>query len=147
VPLTLAAAASSPWGITAVDFFSGTLFLGSDSNAPYALPLSRVVPGFHTFTAVAHDHSGLNTTSTPVIVNVAGNAPAAPVLLGPVLAGGPARLQINGPAGYFYFVDVSTNLTSWTGVFTTNSPALPFTWQDADTNSFPQRFYRARLGP
>ena len=147
MPLTLAATASSPYGIAAVDYYSGALFLGADVIAPYALMQNLLVPGPHTFTAVARDNSGLSTTSAPVAVNVVGTAPAAPQLSGPLLVGGKPIVQIDGPAGYYYFVDVSTNLTVWTSVFATNAPPLPFAWQDADTNTFAQRFYRVRLGP
>ena len=47
-------------------------------------------------------------------------------------------------------MDIASNLVNpvgWTTVFSTNSPALPFTWTDGDTNIFIQRFYRVRLGP
>ena len=147
VPLTLAATAASPWGIAAVDFYSSALLLGTDSNAPYALTLSGVVPGFHTFTAVAHDSSSLSTTSAPVTVNVVGSPPATLPMLGLTLGGGPPQLQINGPAGYFYLVEAATNLTIWNTLFATNPSALPFIWQDSNTNAFVQRFYRVRLGP
>ena len=78
---------------------------------------------------------------------VSSSAPPAPQLLGFSLAGGVPSFQINGPVGYFYFVDVSSNLTAWSNVFATNAPPLPFTWQDAETNTFSQRFYRVWLGP
>ena len=43
-------------------------------------------------------------------------------------------------------VETSTNLTQWSTVFVTNSPALPFVW--TDTNSaVPQRFFRVKPGP
>ena len=87
------------------------------------------------------------TTSAPVAVTLVGITPAAPRLSAPSLAGGKATVQINGPVGYYYLVDVSTNLEAWTSVFATNAPPLPFAWQDAGTNPFTQRFYRVRLGP
>jgi autotransporter-associated beta strand protein len=147
VPLTFTAAAASPWGVATVAFYADALFLSSDSSAPYALTLDRVVPGPHTFTAVARDNSGLTTTSAPVTVTVVSSAPAAPHLLGLALANGQPRLQIDGPAKYIYLVDVSTNLTIWTNVLATNSPALPLVWTDADSGTFRQRFYRVRLAP
>ena len=54
--------------------------------------------------------------------------------------------SVNGQSGPDYAIEASTNLTQWSNVFITNSPALPFTWMDATTNS-PQRFYRIKLGP
>ena len=41
----------------------------------------------------------------------------------------------------------TTNLLDWAELFTTNFPALPFDWLDADTNALPLRFYRVRLAP
>ena len=123
-PLTLTATASSPFGIATVDFYSGSLFLGSDAIAPYTFTQNQLLPGSHAFTAVARDNSSLGTTSAPVTVNVVGSAPAAPQITGPTLASGKPQLQINGPTGYFYFMDIATNLLNpiaWTTVFSTNS--------------------------
>ena len=61
-------------------------------------------------------------------------------------AGGQFSFSISGQSGPDYAVETSTNLTQWSSVFITNSPALPFVW--TDTNSaVPQRFYRIKLGP
>jgi hypothetical protein len=43
-------------------------------------------------------------------------------------------------------VQASTNLTQWSTVFLTNSPALPFAWTDTNSAA-PGRFYRVKLGP
>ena len=92
----------------------------------------------------------MSATSAPVSVNGLGGGVALPRITGPVLNGGRPQLQINGPAGYFYFVDVTASLAIpgvWQTVFSTNSPSLPLTWTDGDTNFSLQRFYRIRLGP
>jgi hypothetical protein len=56
---------------------------------------------------------------------------------------------LGGGSGLNYAVQTSTNLTHWTTVFTTNSPALPFQYVDpglAATNV--DVFYRATVvGP
>ena len=55
-------------------------------------------------------------------------------------------LQVSGQAGPDYEIQTSTNLTQWSAVFKTNSPAMPFSWQDlAATNS--AGFYRVVVGP
>jgi len=55
-------------------------------------------------------------------------------------------MQISGQTGPDYEIQTSTNLTQWSADFTTNSPAMPFSWQDiAATNS--ARFYRVVVGP
>jgi hypothetical protein len=60
--------------------------------------------------------------------------------------GGQFSFNVSGQSGPDYAIETSTNLTHWSNVFSTNSPALPFNWTDATTNS-PQRFYRIKLGP
>jgi hypothetical protein len=61
-------------------------------------------------------------------------------------AGGQFSFNVSGQSGPDYAIETSTNLAQWSNVFITNSPALPFNWTDATTNS-PQRFYRIKLGP
>jgi hypothetical protein len=65
------------------------------------------------------------------------------------LAGGHFEFTFGGGSGLNYAVQTSTNLTHWTTVFTTNSPALPFQYVDpglAATNV--DVFYRATVvGP
>jgi hypothetical protein len=55
-------------------------------------------------------------------------------------------LQVGGQSGPDYAIETSTNLTQWRAVFRTNSPVMPFSWQDlAATNS--AGFYRVIVGP
>ena len=55
-------------------------------------------------------------------------------------------LQVGGQNGPDYGIQTSTNLTQWSMVFTTNSPAMPFIWQNvAATNA--AGFYRIVVGP
>ena len=55
-------------------------------------------------------------------------------------------VQVSGQTGPDYEIQTSTNLTQWSAVFTTNSPAMPFSWQDiAATNA--AGFYRVVVGP
>ena len=77
---------------------------------------------------------------------VTAQTPACPVLSAESLAAGRYRLTVNGDAGPDYIVLNSSNLLDWTTLLITNSPTLPFTWQDTDTNT-PRRFYRVVLGP
>jgi hypothetical protein len=55
-------------------------------------------------------------------------------------------LQISGQSGPDYEIQTSTNLTQWSAVFTTNSPAMPFDWQDLAATNL-ARFYRVVVGP
>ncbi len=74
-------------------------------------------------------------------------APAVPVLNGPALDNGGFGFSIAGDFGPDYSVLTSTNLSDWETLLTTNSPALPFWFQDSCATNFSQRFYRVRLGP
>jgi hypothetical protein len=63
------------------------------------------------------------------------------------LSDGLFRLMISGNVGPDYTLQASTNLTSWTSLFTSNSPAVPFYWVDEETGNYRVRFYRVLLGP
>ncbi len=80
-------------------------------------------------------------TSTNALVSVTA-PPASPQVSSPVFSGGAFSLTINGNSGQPITVQVSTNLTDWDDLFTTNPVALPFTWTDPSANTFSQRYYR-----
>lgn len=73
--------------------------------------------------------------------------PVQPTLSQPSSNGGLFSLTVNGDTGPDYTIQASTNLVNWTSFPTTNSPALPFNWSDANAASFPQRYFRVLLGP
>lgn len=54
--------------------------------------------------------------------------------------------RVDGPTGPDYSVLTSTNLLDWQILFTTNSPAPPFTFQ-AQVPGSSARFFRVQLGP
>jgi hypothetical protein len=56
-------------------------------------------------------------------------------------------LQVSGQAGPDYAVQISANLSNWSPVFITNSPAMPFAWADTNGATFSARFYRIKTGP
>lgn len=82
------------------------------------------------------------TNSFSVIVNTITN----PVISGANLSAGQVSLTVSGPQGPDYTVLTSTNLTSWQALFTTNSPAMPFTFIGTNLNN-PDQFYRFQIGP
>ena len=82
------------------------------------------------------------TQSFSVVVNPL----SAPGISNISVAGGLFSFNVNGQSGPDYAIETSTNLTQWSNVFTTNSPALPFNWTDTNFVA-PQRFYRVKLGP
>jgi len=56
-------------------------------------------------------------------------------------------LVATGAWGPDYTLWVSTNLTSWQILFTSNSPVIPVTLMDTNFGAYPIRFYRIQLGP
>lgn len=52
-----------------------------------------------------------------------------------------------GTVGPDYVVDISTNLTGWQTLLTTNSPPQPFNFTDTTISTAHSKFYRIRLSP
>lgn len=75
------------------------------------------------------------------------SAPPRPALT--TSAAGPGQFQVSFyvTAGPDYVLEASTNLASWVPVFATNAPAVDYLQTCTDTEWFPMRFYRVRLGP
>ena len=72
---------------------------------------------------------------------------ALPTLSSSSFSNGLFRMSVGGVVGPDYTVQVSTNLVTWTNLFTTNPVGLPFNWTDTNTAGFARRFYRTLLGP
>ncbi|HKQ40496.1 MAG TPA: Ig-like domain-containing protein, partial [Verrucomicrobiae bacterium] len=99
--ISLIADASDPDGtVTNVDFLSGEIVLGSDTEADYTLLLTNVPAGEYVFRATATDNAGARAVSSPVAVTVFPNPP---------YAAGPFRL--NRQTGLFEQVVTITNPT------------------------------------
>jgi hypothetical protein len=96
---------------------------------------------------VAVEDDGLPSLSATRTFSVAVNPVAQPVIVQPQFVNGHIRLSIAGDNGPDYSVQASTNLVHWATVFSTNSPALPFSWTDPDASLFGSRFYRVLIGP
>jgi glucuronoarabinoxylan endo-1,4-beta-xylanase len=89
--------------------------------------------------------SGSNLSATNAF-NVVVNVVTDPVIGSVNLVPGQVGMTVTGPQGPDYTLLTSSNLVSWQAVFTTNSPAMPFTF--ATTNlSNPAQFYRFQIGP
>jgi hypothetical protein len=119
--------------------------LNTNSGAFSFRPLVTQAKSTNGFTLKVADNGSPSLSATQSF-SVIVNPLSAPGLGSISLAGGQISFNISGQSGPDYAIETSTNLTQWSNVFITNSPALPFTWTDAATNS-PQRFYRIKLGP
>jgi glucose/arabinose dehydrogenase/regulation of enolase protein 1 (concanavalin A-like superfamily) len=72
-------------------------------------------------------------------------APLVPTLLTPqLLPDGTLRFFVQGSDGVNYVVEASTNLVTWTPVFTNAPVGSLFQFIDSDATNHPFRFYRGR---
>jgi hypothetical protein len=97
--------------------------------------------------AVVVSDNGVPSLSATQSFTVTVIQPVNPVLKLVSITNGQFGFWINGDTGPDYTVMASTDLTSWNPVFTTNSPALPCFWVDTNSLAYPNRYYRAVLGP
>jgi hyaluronate lyase len=98
------------------------------------------------FVVVVTDN-GTPSMSATQTFTVTVNPVSPPVVSQTSFAGQQLSFQVGGPSGFNYSIEASTNLSTWTTLYTTNSPALPFNWTDSAVTNFPRRFYRIQLGP
>ena len=103
-------------------------------------------PSTPTVSVVVADNGAPPLTATQSFT-VTVNQPIAPTLNAAYITNGQFGFWINGDTGPDYTIQVSTNLTSWTPVSASNSPALPYFWVDTNSLSYPFLFYRVLLGP
>ena len=120
--------------------------LNSGSGAFSWRPLVTQANTTNTFTLQVADNGSPSLSATQSFT-VTVNALMAAVLSAPVTSNGQLTVQVTGQNGPDYTVEMSTNLVSWSTVFTTNSPAMPFGWMDTNTLAAPVRFYRVKAGP
>ena len=108
-------------------------------------PLVTQANSTNNFTLKVSDN-GTPPLSATQRFSVVVNPLSAPGISNISIACGQFGFKINGQSGPDYAIETSTNLTQWSNVFITNSPALPFNWTDTNSTA-PQRFYRVKLGP
>jgi hypothetical protein len=119
--------------------------LNPNSGAFSFRPLVTQADATNHFTLQVSDN-GTPPLSATQNFSVFVNPLAAPGISNLSFTGGQFGCTVSGQSGPDYAIELSTNLMQWSNVFITNSPALPFYWTDASTNS-PLRFYRVKLGP
>jgi len=120
--------------------------INSDTGAFSWRPTLSQAGTTNTVVVVVTD-DGVPSMSATQIFSVVVTYPVAPALAQFRFDGGQLTLLITGDTGPDYIVQASTNLIDWVDVFSTNAPAMPFSWTDTETTNFNQRFYRVVLGP
>lgn len=125
---------------------NATLTQVNNTNANFSFrPLVTQANSTNNFTLKVSDNGAPSLSATQSF-SVFVNPLSVPAVSNVSVAGGQFSFSVSGQSGPDYAIETSTNLTQWSNVFITNSPALPFTWTDATTNS-PRSFYRIKLGP
>jgi hypothetical protein len=119
--------------------------LNTNSGAFSFRPLVTQANSTNGFTLKVADNGTPNLSATQSF-SVVVNPLSAPGIGNISVTGGQFSFNISGQGGPDYAIEASTNLTQWSNVFTTNSPALPFVWTDTNLAA-PERFYRIKLGP
>jgi hypothetical protein len=76
-------AADSDGTIARVDFYAGSLLVGSDTTSPYTVTWTNAAAGSYSLTAVARDNSGATTTSASRSITVAAAATPSKALFFP----------------------------------------------------------------
>ena len=102
-------------------------------------------PGIYPVTVKVADNGSPSLSDTNIF-NVTVDLPANPVVSSVGLSNGQINFTVTGDSGPDYIVQASTNLTSWSSLWTNLSATPPFSFTNAATN-FSQRFFRVRLGP
>jgi lysophospholipase L1-like esterase len=119
--------------------------LNTNSGVFSFRPLVTQANSTNSFTLQVSDN-GTPPLSATQSFSVVVNPLSTPGISTVPMAGGQFSINVSGQNGPDYAIEASTNLTQWSNVFTTNSPALPFVWTDTNSAA-PQRFYRIKLGP
>ena len=109
-------------------------------------PTMAQSPATHSL-AVRVADDGVPSLSATQGFSVTVSRPPLPTLAGAFATNGQFNLVISGTSGPDYSLYQSTNLSVWSLLFRTNSPALPFAFADSEAASFGQRFYRVQLEP
>jgi pectate lyase len=140
---TVVAAGSTP--LVYQWYFNTNTLIAGATNAAYTL---NTVKGTNvgTYSVIVTNAAG-SAASSNALLAISSGTYAKPQVSGLAYTNGTFKLTINGDAGPNYIVQASTNLTTWTSLYTNLSPTPPFVWTDSTAGNFVRRFYRIQLEP
>jgi beta-galactosidase len=107
----------------------------TDANTTNLIRVKVADSGFPTLSATQSFSVKVNPLPVPSVSSVTFNN------------GQLTLLVTNSLIGPDYGVLVSSNLINWSMLFTTNQPAMPFSWTDTNGATSPKLFYRIKVGP
>lgn len=140
--IELVAAASDPDGtVVKVEFFDGSLFLGSVLTPPYRFVMNSLQEGAHVFTARATDNAGSSTVSAPARVTAVVPKPPSAIRMTQPVDG--SRVFVGTPISFavelqnFEVAPVRVEYLV-SGSVVASSSVAPFAaeWITADTASY-----------
>jgi hypothetical protein len=115
----------------------------------------QIIPGatrdILSLTNVQPSDAGIYMLSVSNQVGVVVSRPAKLVVASPILlqaissSGGADILNVNGPTGRQYVLQVSGDLNHWVDLQTNSVTVAPFQFSVQNSTGAPQRFYRVRL--
>jgi glucuronoarabinoxylan endo-1,4-beta-xylanase len=109
-------------------------------------PLLSQASTTNLVTVQATDNGMPNLSATNTF-NITVNPVVTPAVSANLGGSGSVNIAITGAPGPDCSLLVSSNLTTWQILFTTNSPLLPVTFVDTNSGTLPARFYRVQIGP
>lgn len=116
--ITLKAAASDPDGtITKVEFFNGSLSLGTATTTPFELALANLGAGNYSFTAIATDDRGSTSSSSSIQVSVVQQP-----RISTIAPGTSCTITASATPGITYVLQGSVDFLKWIPL-STNTPS------------------------
>ena len=145
--LTWLASKAAAWLTLTPD--NGTLIPGGSTNVVVTINASAnslAASNYADTVFFTNASSVLGSTSRAVTLTV--NAPLPLVLQGPVqVGGGGLRLTLSGTPGRDYAIQFSTNLNSWTNIFTVTNLSGSYLFTNTPAGGLGKGFYRAQQLP
>ena len=145
--LTWLASKSAAW--LTLSPSNGTLIPGGSTNVVVMINASAnslTASNYADTVFFTNASSVLGSTSRAVTLTV--NAPLPLVLQGPVqVGGGGLRLTLSGTPGRDYAIQFSTNLNSWTNIFTVTNLSGSYLFTNTPAGGLGKGFYRAQQLP
>ena len=133
--------------IVKVEFFVNDLRTGEIKAPPFNLLWESATPGSYSIVAVAKDDAGWRTMTAPITIFVVPAPPAMDPAGTFFLPDGSFQVRAQGEAGQGFRIDSSTDLTTWSPLFTNRFTGRFFEVIDSQASMTSARFYRVLPAP
>ncbi|MFZ4542614.1 MAG: glycosyl hydrolase family 18 protein [Saprospiraceae bacterium] len=138
--LIVANAADVNGYVSKVDFFAGSILIGTDYIPPFMTNWNAAIPGTYSITATATDNHGASTASKPVQIVVKANAPPICSIQAPIqnqTYQAPANVLINALANDSDGIVTKVDFYNGSQLLGTKNVApYSFSWQNVSPGSY-----------